>query len=318
MLISQLIAPQRSEVIELPDPEPTPGQILVEVKACGVCASELHPWQDGGWGLPSRLGHEPAGVVRAVGSGVSSVKPGDRVTGFFAPAYSNLALADEWQLARIPEGVPFELALGEPMACLVNALLRSRIQVGDRVALVGVGFMGLGLLMLTKLRGPRELIAIDPRPEARERALKLGADVAYAPDEVPSALLVTKFSEWESPKGCDVVVEGSGTQDGLTLASRMVRAHGTLSVMGWHQGGLREVDAEMWGWKAIDVVNSHMRRQADKVECLRIALDLVASGKFSLEPLVSHRFKLDQIDEAFGHLADKPRSFTKAVIVPEA
>jgi threonine dehydrogenase-like Zn-dependent dehydrogenase len=204
------------------------------------------------------------------------------------------------------------------MACLVNALLRSRIQVGDRVALVGVGFMGTGLLMLAKLQGPRELIAVDPRPEARARALKLGADAAYAPDEVPDSLLLTKFGEWDSPKGCDVVVEGSGTQAGLTLGGRMVRAHGTLSVMGWHQGGTRQVDAEMWGWKAIDVINAHMRRQADKVESLRIALDLVASGRFSLEPLVSHTFMLDQVDQAFQHLVDKPHGFTKAVILPPA
>ncbi len=318
MIVSQLVAPQRSEVIELPDPEPGPGQIVVEVKACGVCASELHPWQDGGWGLPTRFGHEPAGIVRAVGAGVHSVAPGDRVTGFFAPALSNLAVAEEWQLAAIPDGVPFEYALGEPMACLVNALLRSRIQVGDRVALIGLGFMGLGLLSLVRLRGPREVIAIDPRPEARAQALKLGADVALAPEEVPDSLLVTSFGQWDSANGCDVVVEGSGTQAGLTLGGRMVRAHGTLSVMGWHQGGTRQVDAEMWGWKAIDVINAHMRRQADKVESLRIALDLVASGRFSLEPLVSHTFMLNQVDQAFQHLVDKPHGFTKAVILPPA
>lgn len=318
MRVSQLIAPQRSEIIELPDPVPGPGEILVEVKACGVCASELHPWHDGTWGLPTRFGHEPAGVVRAVGSGVRKVAPGDRVTGFFAPAQSDLALAEEWQVEQIPAGVPFEQALGEPLACLVNALRRSRIEVGDRVALIGLGFMGLGLLSLIRLRGPREIIAIDPRPEARERALSLGADRALAPDEVPDDLLLTKFADWDGPTGCDVVVEGSGTQAGLTLAGRMVRAHGVLSAMGWHQGGPRSVDAEMWGWKAIDVVNAHMRRQADKVESLRIGLDLIAAGRFSLAPLVSHTFGLEHIDQAFQHMIEKPHGFVKAVIVPSA
>ncbi len=318
MRVSHLIAPQRSEIVERPDPVPGPGQLVIEVKACGVCASELHPWHDGTWGLPTRLGHEPAGIVRAVGPGVSAAAPGDRVTGFFAPAYSNLALAEEWQVAHIPKGVPFEHALGEPVACLVNALRRSRIGVGDRVALVGVGFMGLGLLSLVRLRGPREIIAIDPRPEARARALSLGADRALAPEEVGDDLLLTKFSDWDGPTGCDVVVEGSGTQAGLTLAGRMVRAHGVLSAMGWHQGEPRQVDAEMWGWKAIDVVNAHMRRQTDKLECLRIGLDLIAAGRFSIAPLVSHRFGLDEVDRAFHHMTHKPEDFTKAVIVPSA
>lgn len=315
MRVSRLVAPGRSELVEAPDPAPGPDEILIEVRACGVCASELHPWRDGDWGFPLRLGHEPAGIVRAIGAGVRSVAPGDRVTGFFAPAFSDLALAEEWQLAKIPDGVAFEQALGEPLACLVNALRRSRVAVGDRVAIVGVGFMGLGLLaMIRALRGPREIIAVDPRPEARARALSLGADRVYAPEDLPDELLLLKFKDWDGPTGCDVVVEGSGTQDGLTLAGRMVRAQGVLSVMGWHQGGPRQVDAEMWGWKAIDVVNAHMRKQIDKVQCLRIGLDLIAVGRYSLAPLVTHTYGLDDVDRAFGHMLDKPKDFVKAVI----
>lgn len=318
MRITQLVEPQRSEVIELPDPKPGPGEVVVEVKACGVCTSELHPWRDGGWGLPTRFGHEPAGVVRSVGAGVRSVAPGDRVTGFFAPAFSELSLAREDQLAPIPEGVPFEHALGEPLSCLVNVLRRSRIQIGDRVALVGVGFMGLGLLGLIRLCGPREIVAIDPRPEARARALKLGADRALAPEEVGDDLVLTEFRYWDSPNGFDVVVEASGTQDGLTLGGKMVRAHGVYSVMGWHQGGPRQVDAEMWGWKAIDVVNAHQRRTALVAENLRIGLDLIRAGRYSLAPLVTHTFGLDQVDRAYGHMQTKPADFIKAVIVPSA
>ncbi len=314
MRLSQLIAPGHSEVIDAPDPVIGPTQILVAVKACGVCASELHPWLDGSYGFPTRFGHEPAGVVVQTGAAVTGFNPGDRVTGFFAPAFSELAVAEAWQLALIPDGLPFQLALGEPVACLVNALLRSRIEVGDRVALVGLGFMGLGLLSLVRLKGPRQIVAIDPRPEARAKALQLGADVAYAPDEVPGELFVTQFSEWDSPKGCEVVIEGSGTQAGLSLAEKLVRAHGVLSVMGWHQGGLRTVDLHMAGWKACDIVNSHMRRQSVKVETLRIGLDLIAAGKFSLGPLVTHTFPLDQVDRAYQAMKDKPEGFTKAVI----
>ena len=94
MKSSQLVAPRRSETIEAPTPEPGPGQVLIDVAACGVCASELRPWLDGPVAAPRRLGHEPVGTVRAVGPGVTSVAPGDRVTGLFAPAYGDACLAE--------------------------------------------------------------------------------------------------------------------------------------------------------------------------------------------------------------------------------
>ena len=315
MKYSQFIAPKRSEIVEMETPAPGHGEVLVEVKVCGVCASELHPWMDRQPDYPQRRGHEPAGVVRAVGPGVSRFQPGDRVTGLFQPAYSDFAVTLQDNLLHVPEDVPFELALGEPVACLVNAQRRTRVELADRVALVGLGFMGLGMLQLLKLRGPKQIIAIEPREDARRIALDLGATEIYHPDEVPGDYFITDWSEWESPKGVDVAIEASGTQPGLTMAGKMVRAHGLLSILGFHQGGLRQVDVEMWNWKAIDVVNAHVRRHADLMESMRIGLDLMAAGHFSFEPLVTHRFGLDQVDQAFTALLEKPQGFMKAVVV---
>lgn len=315
MRYSQLIAPRRSEIVEQPTPEPGHGEVLLELKVCGVCASELHPWMDPRPTYPYRMGHEPAGVVKAVGPGVTRFKPGDRVTGLLLQSYSDHGVAPEASLVQIPENLPFEFALGEPLACMVNAQRRTPIELADRVALIGLGFMGLGLLELLKLRGPREIIAIDPRPEARALALELGADVAYDPSAVPDELLLTSWENWEKPFGVDVAIEASGTQPGLTLAGKMVKAHGILSILGFHQGGLREVDVEMWNWKAIDVVNAHVRRHADLMESMRIGLELIAAGKFSFEPLVTHRYGLDQLDEAFTALLEKPQGFVKSVVL---
>ena len=97
----------------------------------------------------------------------------------------------------------------------------------------------------------------------------------------------------------------------------MVRAHGILSILGFHQGGLRQVDVEMWNWKAIDVVNAHVRRHADLMDSMRMGLDLIAAGKFSFAPLVTHHFSLDQVDEAFTALLEKPVGFVKAVVEME-
>lgn len=317
MRYSQLVAPQRSEVKEGSEREPGPGEVAVRVSTCGVCASELHPWNDGVGAYPHRFGHEPVGTVEAVGPGVERFSVGDRVTGLFLQAYSDLCVVDQELLLPVPDGVKDESALGEPLACLVNAARRTPIGYADRVALVGLGYMGLGMLQLLKLRGPSRIIAIDVREEAREHARQLGADEVYHPGEVPGAYQLTRWEDWESDKGLDVVVEASGTQPGLTLAGKLVRAHGLLSILGFHQGGDRHVDVEMWNWKAIDVVNAHVRRREDLMESMRIGLELEAKGLIDVGGLVTHRFTLDAVDQAYAALRDKPEGFIKAIVRPQ-
>ncbi len=317
MRYSQMIAPGTSEVVEVATPEPGPGEVLVRVSTCGVCASELHPWNDGAPPYPRRFGHEPVGVVEEVGPGVERFAAGDRVTGLFTGAFADVAVADESILLPVPDGLPDERAMGEPLACLVNAARRTPVELTDRVAIVGLGFMGLGLLQLLKLRGPSRIVAIDVREEARRYALGLGATEALHPDEIPDDYLLTNFGDWKSDRGFDVVVEASGTQPGLTLTGKMVRAHGLLSILGYHQGGNRSVDMQMWNWKAIDVVNAHVRRRKDLMESMRIGLELEANGLIDLGILVTHRFGLDEVDAAFTALRDKPEGFIKAVVQPQ-
>jgi threonine dehydrogenase-like Zn-dependent dehydrogenase len=316
MRFSQLVAPQRSEVVEEPTPAPGAGEVLVRVNACGVCASELHLWQHGRQEVAMRFGLEPVGVVEAVGEGAGRFRVGDRVTGLFAGAYSDLCVSAEDVLLAVPAGVADEAALGEPIACLVNAQRRTPVALADRVAVIGLGFMGLGMLQLIKLRGPSRVVAIDVREEARKHALELGADEVYHPSDVPPDYLLTAFREWNTPKGLDVVVEASGTQPGLTLAGKMVRAHGVLSILGFHQGGAREVDVEMWNWKAIDVVNAHVRRRADLMESMRIGLELTAKGLLNIGRLVTHQYGLDQVDRAYADLQEKPAGFVKGIVRP--
>lgn len=314
MRFSQLIAPRTSDVVEIDTPEPGPGEVVVRVSLCGVCASELHEWAGGEALYPLRLGHEPVGIVDQIGPGVERVRVGDRVTGLFQKAYADFCLARETDLLLVPDAVPDEGALGEPLACLINAHRRTHVALGDRVALIGLGFMGLGMLQLLKLSGARRIVAIDVREEAREMATRLGADEVCQPADLSSADRLTRFAEWRSDRGFDVVIEASGTQSGLTLAGELVAVHGILSILGYHQGGTRQVDVGMWNWKAIDVVNSHVRRRNDKFESMRIGLNLAASEMIDLGGLVTHRYGLDEVDRAYADLETKPAGYIKAVI----
>jgi threonine dehydrogenase-like Zn-dependent dehydrogenase len=265
---------------------------------------------------PHRLGHEPAGVVESVGADVTRFKVGDRVTGLFGGAYADYGVAQENALLHLPDSIACEYGLGEPLACLVNAQRRTHIELASRVAIVGLGFMGLGILQLARLRGPGLLVAIDPREEARNTALAMGATAAFAPDQVPDEYLVTAWDQWQTARGMDVVIEASGTQAGVTLAGKMVRAHGILSILGYHQGGQRSVDMELWNWKAIDVVNAHVRRFNDLMESMRIGLQLLSNRQMDFSPLVTHRYTLDQVDLAYNDMRTKPSGFIKGVVTP--
>jgi threonine dehydrogenase-like Zn-dependent dehydrogenase len=313
MLVSQLTGPRTSALVDARDPEPRPGEVVVRVDASGICASELSDWITGPMGPPRRLGHEAVGTIRRVGEGISRWQEGALVTGLMSPAYAEYVTTNADHLLPVPAGVAPEHALGEPIACLVNAMRRTRLELGDKVAIVGLGYMGLGMLQLVALRGPSRLLAIDVRREALDLAWSLGADSAVLPDALDPADL---GGDTDAARGSDVVFEASGTQAGLDLAGRLVRQHGILSIVGYHQGATRTVDMQSWNFKAIDVVNAHVRRDADRMAAMAAGLDLIESGKLDFGRLVTHRYPLSDIDRAFADLERKPVGFVKAVILP--
>jgi threonine dehydrogenase-like Zn-dependent dehydrogenase len=223
---SVIVEPQHSVLEEQAAPEPGLNEVLVRVKTCGVCASELYGWKGDQYPYPREYGHEVAGEVVSVGSKVERFSPGMRVTGLFSKGFAEYSKAPQEFVTLIPEGVSYEEALGEPIACVISGARRTNIQLGDTIVLVGLGFMGMLMLETAKLRGPARIIAIDPRQEVQETALKFGADEFYIPNEVPEPLLLTEWDHLGKGRGADVVFESSGTQPGLTMAGQLVRDHG--------------------------------------------------------------------------------------------
>ena len=327
MRASVLVGPEMSEVREVPVPSVGENDVLVRVEACGVCFSEFHDWnrEQEGSAYPLSMGHEPSGVIERVGERVDSLRVGQRVavlptgsgpfTQYTNGAYAETVVAPQERVAPIPEGLSFAEAIGEPIACLVSAAERSGVRLGDRVAVVGCGFMGLALLQLVALRGPREIIAVDIRPEALENALRLGADRALRPEEIDPG---DKLVEWEQfGQGVDVALEVSGTQAGLTLAGEMVKAHGTLCIVGYHVDGMRTIDVGQWNMKAMTVINSHERRNEYLTRCMKVGLGLIGSGKLDMASLVTHTYPLEGVDDAFRAMREKPQGFIKGVILPQ-
>lgn len=322
MKASVITGAGHSEIAEVPIPAIGDEEVLIRVTMCGVCASELHPWLEGaGWleaaGRKPIFGHEPVGVIESVGSRVFGFRIGDRVTGLIQHAFAEYAKADYRKLVKVPEGLSDREALGEPLSCLMSGADRTPVALGDSAAIVGAGFMGLGFLQLMRLKGAGRIIAVDVREESLAHAKRFGADECHSPGEVPPAYTITEWGQMEQGvRGVDIAVEATGSQGGLQLAGDMTAVHGTLSVVGYHQGhgGMRNINMELWNWKAISVINAHERRANVHMRQMEAGLRLIRSGLFNMKDLITNVYRLEEVDQAYDAIRSKPSGFIKSVI----
>ena len=304
--IARLVAPRRFELASHNVGDPPPGTVRVKVVACGVCASELHAVEETLESYPITMGHEPVGIIEAVGDGVQGFAVGMRVTGGFGPSFAEQVIADQAHVVVVPDELRTEDAIGEPLGCVVEGRRRTPVTAGDRIALVGAGYMGLLMLQVLGVTGAGHIVMIDPREEARTAGLSFGATEAIDPAEASSS---------DREEGFDVVFEATGTQAGLDLSTALVREHGVLSILGYHQGEPRSVDMQTWNWKAIDVINAHVRRRDYLNEAIRRGLELTRLGRIQPGKLVTHRFGLDSVGDAFEALASKPNGYIKSIVI---
>ncbi|HXB47565.1 MAG TPA: zinc-binding dehydrogenase, partial [Streptosporangiaceae bacterium] len=167
-------------------------------------------------------------------------------------------------------------------------------------------------------RAPSLLIGVDPVPAARKRALELGADLVFAPDEIPEEYGTDFGNDPVSRSGDrrpDVVLEATGVTPGLGTAGALVRPFGTLCIVGYHHAGDAMMDMRLW-YKAVTIVNGFCPDRTRLMRAMSDALDLIARRRFSYAPLVTHRFGLDQVDQAYELMDARADGFVKAVLTP--
>ncbi len=300
-----LLNRQGFELVERPRPICASDQLLVRTLACGVCEGDVHAYRTrSALTEPLLLGHEGTGEVVAVGSDLDEdAWLGQRVTAL-GGAYADYFVATPDAVVRLSSNADPVLALGEPIACCVHASWRFGVQPGDQVAIVGCGFMGLVCMQLARRQGADHITAFEPIAERREMALQLGADLAHTPERV----VETPF---------DVVIEATGVPEALTLSGDLVAEHGRLIIIGYHQsnGGQRTVNVQLWNYKAIDVVNGHVRRQDEKWEAMRAGMEQLLAGDLFLEPLVTF-YPLADVEQAFVDIVNRKPGVFKAVLIP--
>jgi len=313
MRIAALTGERRFAIEEAPVPQLQADEVLVRVRACGVCASELDTWA--GVGEPSYplyLGHEVSGTVVETGPAASGPAVGDPVGIWVTGRGFADYVAVKADYCRPAGAARLDTVLAEPLACAANAVERADVRLGDDVVVVGAGFMGNLVHELVALRGPRQVIVADTRPDALERARGFGADRVV---DVTTESLPDVVRERTDGRGADVTFECTGTQAALGSLGEVTRMSGRLVLVGFHQGADRKIPLAQWNWMAFDIVNAHFREVATIMRGMTIGSRMLASGRLSLEPLVTHRYDLDDIGAAFQAAADKPPGFAKATVV---
>ena len=304
------------KIDEVPLPEPGPGEVRIRLEGCGVCASNLTPWEGPEWMQfptePGALGHEGWGHVDAVGSGVTDLKEGDRVAALSGHAYAQYDVAKATEAVKIPDAL--EALPLEPFGCAFNIFRRSDIHPGQTVAVLGIGFLGAILVRLASNAGAR-VIGISRRQESLDLAREMGAA-----ETIPMHdhwQIIERVRELTGGAFCERVIEAVGKQWPLDLAAELTREGGRLVIAGYHQDGpRRQVNMQLWNWRGFDVVNAHERDPAVSARGMREAVNAIERGIVDPARLITHRFPLDRLGDALDATRDRPGNFVKAVVVP--
>ena len=299
------------------EPAAGPGQVVVDVHAAGICGTDIHATQGlFPWTPPLIMGHEYSGIVREVGRGVSRRLIGKAVA--CEPSYgcgqcaacANGRISQCLRATRVggfaervvlplscthplPRGLdPVTAALAEPAACCLSGLEMYRMPRDATVLVIGGGIMGLITMAMARTRGAKRLVLSDPLDERRAIARKLGAHVVIDPTRES---LDERMRELTKGRGPDVVCEAVGKPELVAEALRLVRPTGVVQLVGVNPKGSRlPLDLFDVHFREISIHGAYGRGTA-----FRRALALLP--KLGLKRLVTGRFPLDRIGEAFAH-----------------
>lgn len=296
-------------------PEPGYDEVVVELEACGICTWDLLAYlgRFGRWhAYPFCAGHEGVGRVVTCGPRVSGVKPGDRVVLHEVPVgtpggplMARHAVRAERQLALVPEGpLCAHHWIVEPAVCVVNGTVYAGVQPGDRVALVGAGYMGLLFVQAIRRTLAARVVAFDLDDRRLALARELGAD-----DAVNAGAGLPRGLE----AGFDVVVETAGTRESLAAAMTLARPGAVIENFAWHHHE-QAFDLEEWhvkGWRILNVQPGMNPRFGDLYPG---TVALMAAGAISNAKLVTHVGPVTKAAEVFRAGADKAGGYLKGVI----
>jgi len=348
MKAAVFIRPGKIILDEKPIPVIGFGEALVKITTTTICGTDVHILKGEYPVEPGRvIGHEPVGVIAELGPGVTGYEIGQRViVGAITPCGQCDSCLDGHQsqcgghaiggwkfgntidgcqaeyvrvphamanLTPIPDGLTDEQVLMCPdiMSTGFGGAESAHIKIGDTVVVFAQGPIGLCATAGARLKGATRIIVVDSLPERLAAAKRLGADITLNYKQVDP---VAEIMNITSGRGADVSIEALGTQQTFESCLRVLKPGGTLSSLGVYSGKLSlPVDAFAAGLGDHKLVTTLCPGGRDR---MRRLMNVVASGRVDLQPLVTHRFKLDQIEEAYELFANQRDGVLKVAITP--
>jgi len=325
---------------DVPLPTISTDEVLIKVEAAGICGTDVHIYK-GEWktNMPIILGHEFSGVVADLGQDVKDLRIGDHMvvepnilcgTCHFCRASERNYFCENLQATgvtvdgafaeyvktrgrnayRITEALTFdEAALIEPLACCVRGIDQAGIKVGDTVAIIGAGPIGLILLQLVRMAGASTVIQTDMEETRLELAKKLGADYTI---NIRSEDPVEAASGLTGGYGADVAIEAVGSPNAITEAMMVTRRGGRLNIF-----GVSPQDA-VWQVRPFDLYTKELTITTSYRSpfTFQRAVQIATSGRVKLKPLISHIFRLEEIERAFEAAEKKLEGAIKVLVKP--
>lgn len=273
------------ELVEREVGDPGPGEVQLQGGACGICSWDLATVRYAGKATMAPPGHEGVGHVAKIGAGVTHLKEGDRAAGGGFASLRNLPASQVYKIPDSPLDDVYWIV--EPVSCAVTGIDHCRLRAGDRIAVIGSGFMGL-LILQGLLHSPLDqLVAIDTVQSRLDLAGKMGVSETFNTTALDREQLVAELKARE----IDVVVDTTGHQAGLDLATDIVKRGGLINLFGWLKGNTATFDPTKWHGNGYTIVNSSP--SARLRDPFPAAIRLMQRGIFDLRPLVSHCVPLD-------------------------
>ena len=340
MLAAYCTEPHRFELRDVPRPAPAAGEVVVRVRSCGICGSDLHFYHGGFPPPPFCPGHEISGEVADVGAGVTAVKPGDRVavepqvvcrecwacrTGDYQlcrqlriigqwadGGFAEYLLVPDYTLFTLPGAVDLEVgALTEPLAVCVHAARLGNVRLGDRVLVLGAGTIGLLAVAAARAAGATDVWITARHPQQQAAATALGATRVFG-----GADAAAELDDAARAHPVDAVIETvGGTADTINDAVRLVRPAGTVAVLGVFTT-FPSINALLLLAHEVRLVGSLTYGRPGPRADFDIALQLLAADPEKFRALITHRFALADIARGFETAADKGSGSIKVAIQP--
>lgn len=338
---ANLTAPRELTFEEVEKPAVGPGEVLVEVKACGICGSDIHSYQGEHPFVhpPIVLGHEFSGLVAEVGADVEGFRPGDKVIAEpnlpcgecyncrhgryniceelevvgnvgYDGAFADFISLPQEKVIQVPDTLSFQqAAMVEPAAVGVHGVRISEQELGDRVLVIGAGTIGQLLAQAAKRAGAESLMITDLISGRLEVARELGADFAINPAELDKGLeeyLVDKFG----PDKADLIYECVGLENTIEEAIEVARKGTEIVIVGVPQGEV-SVNMAFVQDRELNLQGSLMYVRKD----FHTAIRLIERGEMNVDKLITHQFSFEELEEAFQLAIDEEKMDQKLKVM---